>query len=62
MKKVAFIVDGIVSNVLMYEHINQQVEAELAGFASNPTIVEITDNPTVVPGYLWDGSNFSNPA
>jgi len=61
MKKVAFIVDGVVKNILMYDSINQQVEAELAGFASNPIIVEITDNPVVVPGYLWDGTNFSKP-
>jgi hypothetical protein len=61
MKKVAIVVDGVVKNMLVYESVNQQVEAELAGFASNPIVVEITDNPVVVPGYLWDGSNFSKP-
>ena len=32
-----------------------------AGLASSPTVIEVTDQPNVVPGWTWDGTNFIAP-
>lgn len=32
-----------------------------AGLASNPTVIEVTDQPNVVPGWTWDGTRFIAP-
>jgi len=32
-----------------------------AGLASNPTVIEVTDQPNVVPGWTWDGTSFIAP-
>jgi hypothetical protein len=32
-----------------------------AGLASNPTVIEVTDQPNVVPGWAWNGDSFTPP-
>lgn len=32
-----------------------------AGLNSSPTVIEVTDNPDVVPGWMWDGETFNAP-
>ena len=32
-----------------------------AGLASSPAVIEVTDQPNVVPGWTWDGTNFIAP-
>jgi len=32
-----------------------------AGLSSNPIVIEVTDQPNVVPGWTWDGTNFIAP-
>lgn len=33
----------------------------VAGLLSNPVVVDVTDQPTVVPGWVWDGNSFTPP-
>ena len=32
-----------------------------AGLASNPTVIEVTGQPNVVPGWTWNGTEFVAP-
>ncbi len=32
-----------------------------AGLASSPTVIEVTDQPDVAPGWTWDGTTFIAP-
>lgn len=31
-----------------------------AGLSSNPSVVEVTNQPEVIPGWVWDGSSFTS--
>lgn len=32
-----------------------------AGLLSDPKVIEVTDQPNVVPGWTWDGTGFKAP-
>ena len=40
---------------------DQRAPAWAAGLASNPTVIEVTNQPNVVPGWTWNGTEFIAP-
>jgi hypothetical protein len=60
-RKFAFIVDGEVIGVIGIPSVNPDHQRYWAGLASNPTVVDSTDNPQVDFGWTYDGQNFIAP-
>lgn len=64
LKKYAFIAEGDVFMTISFDDAQPQTEAWVAGLASNPVIVEITNDPNIENikgGWTWDGSVFRAP-
>jgi hypothetical protein len=57
----AFIVDGEVIGVIAIPDVNPDHQRYWAGLASNPTVVDSTDMPSVEFGWTYDGQNFIAP-
>jgi hypothetical protein len=53
------VVDATIEAVISF---SPEKQLEIAGFKSNPKIIEITDLvPTPEIGWIWNGSSFINP-
>lgn len=60
-KKYALVAEGDVFMTISFDDSMPQTEAWIAGLASSPVIIEITDNPDVNNirgGWTWDGTSF----
>lgn len=63
IRRFVFIVDNDVFMQLQFDDESQgaRSQAWAAGLSSSPVVVEVTDQPSVVPGWTWDGTNFVEP-
>ncbi len=64
LKKYALIAEGDVFMTISFDDTMSQTEAWVAGLASNPVIVEITNDPNIENikgGWTWDGNLFTAP-
>ena len=63
IRRFVFIVDGDVFMQLQFDDQSQGIKSEgwAAGLSSSPTVIEVTDQPSVVPGWTWDGIEFKAP-
>lgn len=64
LKKYALIAEGDVFMTISFDDSLPQTEAWVAGLASNPVVIEITNNPdieNIKGGWTWDGTNFKAP-
>jgi hypothetical protein len=63
VRRFIFIAEGDVFMEFQFddEITGRSATAWAAGLLSNPTIVEVTNMPDVVPGWTWDGNNFIPP-
>lgn len=64
LKKYALIAEGDVFMTISFDDTMPQTEAWVAGLASNPVIVEITNDPNIQNikgGWTWDGVEFKEP-
>ena len=63
VRKFVFIAEGDVFMQMLFddEMSGRNAAAWAAGLNSNPTVVEVTDNQQIVPGWSWDGVNFTPP-
>jgi hypothetical protein len=63
LKRFAFIAGGDVFSIFETDPDNPEYGPNApriaAGLQSNPTVVEITDNPEVTIGSAWDGTTFT---
>lgn len=63
LKKYAAIVDGDVFMTITFDDSSPVAAMQIAGFASNPTVVRVSDGQEGVDvGWTWDGTLFSPPA
>lgn len=60
-KRYAFIAEGDVFGFIEVPGNSLQAERYNAGFNSNATVIDITDNPDVTVGWIWDGKIFKDP-
>ena len=61
-RRFVFIVEGdVFLNIAFDDQVHANAEGWVAGLLSDPKIIEVTDNPSVVPGWRWDGTNFLPP-
>jgi len=63
-KKYALIAEGDVFMTFSFDDSMPQTEAWVAGLASSPVIIEITDNPdadNIRGGWTWNGTEFVAP-
>jgi hypothetical protein len=62
-RRFIFVVEGDVFMQLLFddEITGERGASWAAGLNSNPTVIEVTNDPQVVPGWTWDGSNFIPP-
>jgi len=63
VRRFIFIVDGDVFMQLQFDDQSQGIKSEgwAAGLSSSPTVIEVTNQPDVVPGWTWDGVEFKAP-
>lgn len=63
LRRYVFIVDGDVFMQMQFDDESQGARSQgwAAGLASSPTVMEVTDQPSVIPGWTWDGSVFIEP-
>lgn len=63
IRRYVFITDGDVFMQLQFDDESQGVRSQgwAAGLASSPIVIDVTNQPSVIPGWTWDGSNFIEP-
>jgi len=64
LRKYALIAEGDVFMTLSFDDSLPQAGPWAPGLASNPVIVEITNDPeieNIKSGWTWDGTNFTAP-
>jgi len=61
--KFAFVVEGEVFWLLPISgpSTHGALQRIIAGLKSNPKIIDVTNNNTVLEGDIWDGNSFSRP-
>jgi hypothetical protein len=47
--------------LVMQDDYDSKAPMWAAGLSSNPTVVEVTDSPEVLPGWTYDGTSFHAP-
>lgn len=59
----ALVIDGEVAGTIQYptDLGNPTMDRIIAALKSNPTVIEVFDS-SIMPGWSYDGSNFSAPA
>lgn len=62
-KRYVFIVEGDVFMQLQFDDESQGVRSQgwAAGLSSSPIVIDVTDQPNIIPGWTWDGNNFNPP-
>ena len=63
LRRYVFIVDGDVFMQILFDDETQGFRSQgwAAGLASSPIVIEVTDQPNVIPGWSWNGSSFIEP-
>jgi hypothetical protein len=63
IRRFILITEGDVFMQLQFDDESQGQKSQgwAAGLLSSPTIIEVTDQPEVVPGWTWDGVQFNQP-
>lgn len=63
IRRFVFIVDGDVFMQLQFDDQSQGARSQgwAAGLSSSPAVIEVTNQPNVVPGWTWDGTSFVEP-
>jgi len=63
MKRYIFVVDGEAGPDLKFEETaNSQNTALAAALSSNPTVVEVDIDSPVNIGWIWNGTEFTEPS
>lgn len=62
-RRYVFIADGDVFMQIAFddEGPHPRSAAWAAGLSSDPKVIEVTNQPNVVPGWTWDGTDFKAP-
>jgi hypothetical protein len=63
LKRFIFVAEGDAFMQIQFddETSHPHAKAWVAGLLSNPTVIEVTNNPEVIPGWTWDGNSFNPP-
>jgi hypothetical protein len=63
LKRFVFIAEGDVFMQLQFddEIDGQRSQSWSAGLQSAPIVIDVTNRPEVIPGWIWDGNDFIAP-
>lgn len=63
IRRFVFIAEGDIFMQLLFDDESQGVRSQgwSAGLSSSPIVIDVTDQPDIIPGWTWDGINFIPP-